>query len=272
MAEELTAYRVRAHNAATESENRIHSDEVARQYGFSGGLVPGVTVFAYMTRPVVDAFGETWLDRGTMAARFVKPVYEGEEVRAEATVARGDGGGASAAVTLHRPDDEVAATGVATLPATATRPDVDGYEVAPWPAAKLPAGEDSLARGTVLGTYEVTCKPEYAEQYLAMVADDHPLYRPVPGEGRAHPGWLLQLANLAFSGQIRLGPWIHAGSEVSAFRPVRVGDRVEVRTRVADRYDRGGHRFVELDMLYVVDGEAARHVVHTAIWHIRPTA
>lgn len=265
MAEELTAYLVRAHNAATESENRIHSDEVARQYGFSGGLVPGVTVFAYMTRPVVDAFGEAWLERGTMAARFVKPVYEGEEVRAEATVGRDDGD-PTAAVTLHRPDGEVAATGVAAMPGTAAAPDVDTYEVAPWPAAKVPAGEDSLAPGTVLGTYEVTCKPEYAEQYLAMVADDHALYR----QGWAHPGWLLQLANLAFSGQIRLGPWIHAGSEVAAFRPVRVGDAIEVRTRVADRYDGGGHRFVELDMLYVVDGEAARHVLHTVIWQIRP--
>ena len=30
-----------AYNHATESENKIHSDEVARRYGFRGGLVPG---------------------------------------------------------------------------------------------------------------------------------------------------------------------------------------------------------------------------------------
>ena len=50
-------YEVRAHNAATASENKIHDDDVARRYGFSGGLVPGVTLYAYMTRPVVDALG-----------------------------------------------------------------------------------------------------------------------------------------------------------------------------------------------------------------------
>ena len=28
---------------ATDSDNRIHSDDVAKQYGFRGGLVPGVS-------------------------------------------------------------------------------------------------------------------------------------------------------------------------------------------------------------------------------------
>ena len=37
-------YRVRARNAATNSEDKIHPDDVARRYGFEGGLVPGVTV------------------------------------------------------------------------------------------------------------------------------------------------------------------------------------------------------------------------------------
>ena len=40
----MITYAVRAHNAATESENRIHADDVAQQYGFKGGLVPRVTV------------------------------------------------------------------------------------------------------------------------------------------------------------------------------------------------------------------------------------
>ena len=38
-------YRVRAHNIAADSENKIHDDSVARQYGFAGGLVPGVVVY-----------------------------------------------------------------------------------------------------------------------------------------------------------------------------------------------------------------------------------
>ena len=43
----MQPYRVEAYNTAKQSENKIHDDAVARQYGFSGGLVPGVEVLAY---------------------------------------------------------------------------------------------------------------------------------------------------------------------------------------------------------------------------------
>ena len=76
-----TSYAVRAYNPATASENKIHDDDVARTYGFQGGLVPGVTVYAYMTHPVVETFGRPWLEHGTMAARFVRPCYDGDEVQ-----------------------------------------------------------------------------------------------------------------------------------------------------------------------------------------------
>ena len=77
----MLGYEVVAHNTATASLNRIHDDEVARRYGFSGGLVPGVDVYAYMTRVPAEAWGTDWLARGTMRARFLSPVYEGEAVR-----------------------------------------------------------------------------------------------------------------------------------------------------------------------------------------------
>ena len=51
-----------ARNTASESSNLIHSDEVARRYGFRGGLVPGVTDYAYLTRPVVERWEETMVE------------------------------------------------------------------------------------------------------------------------------------------------------------------------------------------------------------------
>ena len=85
-----TVYRVRAHNAATESENRIHDDEVARRHGFRGGLVPGVTVYAYMTHPVVARLGRAWLERGTITARFHQPLYDGDTVTVDAAAVDAD--------------------------------------------------------------------------------------------------------------------------------------------------------------------------------------
>src|SRR5688572_30084164 len=74
----LATYQVRTHNASSHSENRMHSDDVARQFGFKGALVPGVTVFAHMTQPLVARYGEAWLARGTADVRFSKPAHEGE--------------------------------------------------------------------------------------------------------------------------------------------------------------------------------------------------
>jgi hypothetical protein len=42
MSSRLEAYRVQAYNTSKQSENKIHDDAVARRFGFSGGLVPGV--------------------------------------------------------------------------------------------------------------------------------------------------------------------------------------------------------------------------------------
>ncbi|HEX4819789.1 MAG TPA: hypothetical protein VFV00_06240, partial [Acidimicrobiales bacterium] len=62
----ITGWELFAHNTATESNNKIHDDAVARKLGFTGGLVPGVDVYAYLTHPPVEAWGLEWLERGAM--------------------------------------------------------------------------------------------------------------------------------------------------------------------------------------------------------------
>ena len=86
----IPEYRVSARNTSLHSENKIHDDTVARRLGFRGGLVPGVTVYAYMTRPILAAFGREWLERGRAGVRFTKPIYEGEEVTLRASVTPAD--------------------------------------------------------------------------------------------------------------------------------------------------------------------------------------
>src|SRR5438445_11088627 len=78
MSNRLETYRVQAYNTSKQSENKIHDDAVARRYGFSGGLVPGVDVMAYMMHLPVAKWGRAFLERGLIEARFVKPVYDGE--------------------------------------------------------------------------------------------------------------------------------------------------------------------------------------------------
>ena len=75
------AYEVNALNTAATSDNKIHDDTVARQFGFRGALVPGVEVYAYMAHLPVARWGRAWLESGQMDCRFLEPVYDGEIAR-----------------------------------------------------------------------------------------------------------------------------------------------------------------------------------------------
>src|SRR5215467_14014643 len=103
--------RVTAFNASKQSENKMHDDTVARQFGFSGGLVPGVDVMAYMMHLPIAKWGRAFLERGLVEARFVKPVYDGENV--ELSAAESDG---VLAIKVES-RGEICATGSASLPA-----------------------------------------------------------------------------------------------------------------------------------------------------------
>ena len=226
---------IRARNTAPDSENRIHDDRTAALYGFRAGLVPGVTVYGYLTRPVIGRFGEDWLARGGMRARFLQPVYDGEEV--VVTLSENQ-------AAASRTDGTVCATGEIFWPESAP-PSLALYPEAPLPAARPAASAGSLAPGRMLGAL-------YAE---LPVADEEAL---------------LTLSNHLLMQNVQLGPWIHIASEISHFSLARNGDRLSVRGRVAQRFERKGHRFVVLDVVVAAGAERIiQHVRHTAIYELR---
>src|SRR5262249_57444420 len=124
------------------SENKIHDEQIARQYGFRGALVPGVTVYAYLTHPLAEAFGAAWLERGTANVRFLKPIHDGEEVRLAGMVTSRGAKGLSATVTATTAEGGECATLAATLPAGLTVP----VNLAQYPAAPLPAERPLMPR------------------------------------------------------------------------------------------------------------------------------
>src|SRR4029079_6332704 len=85
MPNRLETWRVEAYNTAKQSENKMHDAAVARRFGFSGGLVPGVDVFAYMMHVPLARWGRDFLSRGLVEARFIKPVYDRENADVDAT-------------------------------------------------------------------------------------------------------------------------------------------------------------------------------------------
>jgi hypothetical protein len=258
-------YEVVAHNTAVESDNKIHDDEVARRFGFEGGLVPGVDVYAYLTHPPAEAWGLAWLGGGTMRARFARPVYEGDAV----VVAVTDEQEAWARLELRNGAGEVCATAEAAL-----SPRSDGEAAGSWPEVaqatdRPPATPTSLAPGTAFGLEPHRFLDDRAGEYLDAVRETLPVYR---DEGVAHPGWLLRDANYVLARNVRLGPWIHVESTAVHHRLVRDGEAVAARAVVTREWEHKGHRFVSLDVGLFADGELAVRVAHTAIHTPRQVA
>lgn len=255
-------YRVLAYNKATESENKIHDDAVARRYGFNGGLVPGVDVYAYMIHPAVARWGRDWLTGGSADVRLLKPIYDGDQV--EVTAAEQDGG-----LALRvQSGGALCASGTATLADTsavaAELPDA----TPPEPGARPPADETSLAIGTALAMRPLDVTPETAAYYLRAVREADPLYA---REGLVHPGMILSMGNQVLKDNVVLGPWIHVGSTVRNLGEGRVGERIGARARVTANYERKGHRFVELDVAVFADGHRPlARIAHVAIYRPRP--
>jgi acyl dehydratase len=264
----VALHEVSARNDAETSENKIHDDAVAKQYGFRGGLVPGVTVYGYLTWLPASAWGREWLEAGGMSARFSRPVYDGDTV----TVTSEPDGDGRIAIAATNQLGEICATGLAWRPGAApsdlSTVDVTGVaalatEPIPPPDERPPADEQSLAPGTVLGRMERTFGPADRAAHLALLSDDLDLYDEL---AVAHPGELIRAANGVLSQTVRLGPWIHVQSESTHLGLVPDGTTVTTQARVVDRYDRKGHQFVVLDVVSVVDGTAVLAVRHTAIY------
>src|SRR5688572_6381600 len=105
-------------NSAAASKGSIHDDEKAREMGYRGGFVPGVTVLGYMTRLMREAFGTAALSDATFSGRLRRPVYEGADITVDGTIiGRSSEGGVervSVEMRVLNPDGEVAAIGSAT--------------------------------------------------------------------------------------------------------------------------------------------------------------
>jgi hypothetical protein len=249
-----------AFNTATASENKIHADDVASRFGFTGGLVPGVDVFAYIAHAPAALWGRDWLSQGAMRARFSKPVYDGDEATLHA-VQVGD------TLTLT-----LAARGQ-TCAAGAAERAVDGPAPAPPASAPLPrkeerpkASPESLPRGRVLGATQEIYMADVGRAHLRDVREDPALY----DNGRiANPAYLLRRANYILAYNVRLGPWIHVESDIRLHGILGDGEPFETRAIVADNVETNGHLIVTLDFTIASRERLVMSGRHHAIYEPR---
>ncbi|NVN88650.1 MAG: hypothetical protein HXX15_21430 [Rhodopseudomonas sp.] len=260
----LEPYRVNAYNTAKLSENKMHDDTVARRFGFTGGLVPGVEVMAYMMHLPIARWGRAFLERGLIEARFVKPVYDGEDALVTAAEA---GVGLDLAVESR---GEVCATGSASLPEQAPAIRIADYIATAPVATRLPVDTSSFQLGKSLGTAPRDWAGEAARTYLSEVRETDPLFAT---ENLVHPGMLQRIMNRVIVDNAILGPWIHVGSRMQLLSAASCDDQLSARAKVVGNYDKKGHRFVEIAALIVTaEGKPVAHCHHVAITQPREQA
>jgi hypothetical protein len=262
------AWQGSAFNQVPASENRIHSDEVARAYGFRGGLVPGVTVSAYLIHPAIAAWGEAWLERGSARCVVHSPVYDEAPFRVELESA---GPTRYEAALFDERGVRCASASVALPERAPAPPAFRGDPRMHRGADRAPATRDAMEalreRGLLAmrarwdGSAEITTYLRDASQMPAVFAERR----------HANPAFVLGLTNWVLAGNVRVNPWLHLQTDQQNFRAIPHGSELVVEARIADLFEKKGHEFVDLDVAVFFDDtrEAAAHVRLRAIYRLR---
>lgn len=226
---DITPWSVRAVNLPDHADNVVHTDAGAKAAGFEAALVAGTTVYAYLTHPVVAAWGRSWVESGGGELRLRRPVLQDD------------------LVTCTPAGDQIDAQ-------------VDGETRAmllPFPDGPVMA-ED---RGEIVGRFDFALGDAEAD-YAMRAGDDLTLY---VEDHIAHPVTWLNLANTAFIRHFVDGPWVHVRSRFAHQEAVRPDAELSIETRMLRRFDSRAGKRVEADVIIRTDGRAAVIIEHEAI-------
>ncbi len=265
----LPEYRAKA-SIDSASDNKIQDDEYARRFGFRAGLAPGISLFAYMSRVLVESMGKDWLERGSAEMRFIRPVYEGEEIRIGGAVSSVTQNG-SISVECQASNNQGAICGIGSgqLPPQLPLP---APEISDYPAGRAKLHRlislESLQPGEILTpiTSEFTWNVHW--QYCQKsIRDHHPLYQKSP-----HPGWILSQASRILAVNYDVSAWIDVSSQVQNFHCLEEEDRIVTRGRVQEKFERDGDHFIVLNLAVFAQERCLQTIRYTAIFRIAPNA
>ncbi len=248
--------------------NPIHSTEVAQQFGFRGALVGGVTVWGWAADAILEALGESWLDRGWADFLFRQPTYPGDRLAVRVEPGSDVAPGAHT-VTMTNQDGVlcvVASVGLGdapwlgelTLPGDMTpRPSPD--PIPPIVMGQTPTDVDWHAAEAV--TDEATIA-EFLERSLPEPVN--PLFQ---GPGAPlHPAWIASRGERLLRYNVTLPQSIHTRSQIQHLARANSGQTIVTGAHLLDIYERKGHHFANFDLL--MKGEDGRPLAQLRHWTI----
>ena len=264
------SYQGVAFNEVPDSENQIHGDDVAARFGFEGGLVPGVTVSAYLAHPAVMAWGLEYVTRGAAHIIVKKPVYDGRPFSVEVTT---EDDRAYDAV-LKDQSGSVRARGRCWLPEDLAEPPRRRGDAELSSDHERPRGTPETMhrlQQTGLGAMRVRWNDD--AELTTYFRDSRLMPAPLgPANGHhAHLAFLLGLTNWALGSNVRIGPWLHLQTESQCFRAIEFGSELIVESAIVDLFEKKGHHFcdVEVSAFQAGDDAPLMHARLRAIYQLR---
>lgn len=259
-----------AFNQSPDSTNRIHSDEVAKEFGFKGGLVPGVTVSSYLTHPAVDAWGLDWLSRGRAHVVVSKPLYDTYMFQVDLS---GETDKSYHAILTDQEGVQCANGFVDINDALPAPPVMRGDRLLRKGQAIPNATRDEMEKLREQGMFALPARwddTNHMATYLRNVEQMPELLR-FNGGAYANPSFMLGLTNWVLAGNAYMNPWIHLQTDSQFFAPVPDGSDLVCECAIVDLFDKKGHEFVDVDVdVYLRHTkQAVMHASLRAIYKLR---
>lgn len=248
------------------ANNPIHETGSAEQLGFDGALVPGPSIYAYLSIPALDRWGAAWVEQGYSTVRFRRPIYRGESLEIRAAPVAGS---EELAVEVVDPGGVVRAAGVMGPPVTA------GPTPAAPPFRHTPRGNplpvatfDVLAELPGVPTYEFSAGHE--PDIEAVLGDVLSGWIP---DGAGHPERQISRGTIRsmHHGFTPAGATILVGLASQQFRAAQIGEPLVTVGRVIAAWVKDGRTFATNDM-WILDAEhlPVIRAQNTTIWELPP--
>lgn len=240
----MKSWQATALNTAPDSENEIHSDKLAKEYGFKGGLVPGVTVSAYLLHPVIKSLGNSWLEKGYANCKITSPLYDGErfEVFSEPL--------SKSQINTHLVNQEgkIIANAESRLSENLPKaPDYRGdalvHENFQAPHASMAVWEKLKKDGC--NAFKFHWNEENPLLYLSEEELLPEILQPNKG-GKANLCFLLGCSNWILAGNSYMNPWVHLQTKSQNFGSVSMNTTLIAEMSVEDFYEKKGHEFIDV--------------------------
>ena len=236
----------KALNTAPDSDNQIHGDEMAKEFGFKGGLVPGVTVSAYLLHPIIEKWGLDWLEKGWAKCKITSPLYNKEKF----SVFFNEVSENKISSILRNSNQLVTANAEAALIENIQEtPKMRGDKIATVNFQGPKASRDVWMKLKKDGcmAFEYFWGGKNPLIYLRDQNNLPDLLNPSK-KGFSNLSFLLGCSNWALASNAYMNPWIHLQTSSQNYQALPFNSSVISEIQVNDIFEKKGHEFVDVEV------------------------